>query len=451
MPEALDVARFNARQSRYRLDGPIGRGGMSTVYRGTDLALDRQVAVKVFTASAAGTEELRAQQREARLVASFAHHSLVRLYDVGVDLQDDATPRIFLVMELIDGTDLRVRLREGALPLLHVAHLGYDLAEGLAYLHAGGVMHRDVKPANVLLMRTAEGRRPRVKLTDFGIARSADQPPEAPDDTTGTAAYLSPEQAEGAEVGTPGDVYALGLVVLEAVTGRTEFPGGILESAFARLDRDPVLPRGLPDEWALLLRRMTARRPADRPTAAEAAEAFRRLLVDEVEVDDPVAAVGRLAAVRRYNVLAPGDDPELEQLCLLVTRLLGVDVALVAVADEERTLVRARWGEPLGARVGVVEGELEEAAVLLPDVAAAGSKPPLARGDGIGCYASAPLCTHDGSAIGVVAVLGRRPRRLTDAETATLRDVADMAMHEIELRRAVRRLLVPRRSLARPA
>lgn len=450
MPDA-GLDGFNARQTRYRLDTEIGHGGMSAVYRGGDLVLDRRVAVKVFRASAADNEELRAQQRESRLLASFAHHSLVRLFDVGVDVLPDGSPRIFLVMELVDGSDLRVRLRHGPLPIGHIAHIAYDLAEGLAYLHAHGVTHRDLKPANVLLVSGAEGRRPRVKLADFGIARVEGQPGEAEQDVTGTAAYLSPEQAAGEPVSESADVYALGLVILEAITRTIEFPGGIIESAFARLSRDPVIPDHLPAEWVAILRSMTRRRPEDRPSAPQAAESFRRILVGEFSrergegADD---AVGRIGAVRRYNVLAVGDDPELDQICALAVRLTRADGAVIAIADEDRALVRARAGVVSGvaARRRYVDGVLEGEPVWIEDLRATAPQralPLLGQDADPGSYASAPLTTHDGHGIGVLALLGRGPWPRDERDAATLQDLADMAMHEIELRRAVRRILLP--------
>jgi tRNA A-37 threonylcarbamoyl transferase component Bud32 len=424
---------------------------MSTVFRGRDLVLGREVAIKMFAASAADNGELRAQQREARLLAASAHHSIVRLFDVGVDFLPDGTPRMYLVTELVDGTDLRVRLRAGRLPLRHVAHIAYDLAEGLAFLHANGVIHRDVKPANVLLVRGSEARRPRVKLTDFGIAlRDERRVGLREEETLGTAAYLSPEQAAGEDITAATDVYALGLVLLESLTGRVAFPGGIVESAMARLDRDPLVPDQLPPAWIELLTAMTRRRPQDRPTAAAAADAFRELVVralDDADAGRGSDAVSRLAAVRRYAVLAPGEDPDLEQLCALAQQLLRVDGAVIAIADEDRVYVRARSGSPLltAAERDYVDGVLEEVPVLLSDLRSVpGPRPPLLSGETAGAYASAPLSTHDGASIGVLAVRSRDPRAFDDDDIATLQDIADMAMHEIELRRAVRRLLVNR-------
>lgn len=423
---------------------------MSAVFRARDLVLERDVAIKVFTASAADNDELRAQQREARLLAASAHHSVVRLFDVGVHFQSDGTPRMFLVTELVDGADLRERLREGPLPLLHVAHIAFDLAEGLAFLHARGVIHRDVKPANVLLVHGSEARRPRVKLTDFGIALREERRAGTRDgETLGTAAYLSPEQAAGEDITAATDVYALGLVLLESLSGRVAYPGGVVQSAMARLDRDPAVSDDLPRPWIELLRAMTRRWPGDRPTAAEAAAAFRALLVGEFDASDARAtgsAVSRLTAVRRYAVLAPGEDLELAQLAALAQQVLAADAAVIAIADEDRAFVRARAGSMPGAAgaAAYVDGVLEDAPVLLPDLRAVPVPPPLAAAGDLGAYASAPIRSHDGASIGVVAVLMRAARTFGDDDLASLQDIAEMAMHEIELRRAVRRLLVPR-------
>src|SRR6185437_6676062 len=135
----------------------------------------------------------------------------------------------------------------------------------LAAVHSFGLVHRDIKPANILISTTGD-----VKLSDFGIARELEaERLTAAADVIGTAAYLSPEQARGAEVGPPTDVYALGLVLLESLTGRREYPGQAVESAVARLLRDPVIPENLPGSWPTLLRAMTQSDPAQRPTAAD--------------------------------------------------------------------------------------------------------------------------------------------------------------------------------------
>ena len=445
MTNASGTAGFALQQTRYRLLGPIGRGGMSTVYRARDTALDRDVALKLFAAHADDPEHLRAQQREAQLLASFRHHSLITLFDAGVDFTPAGSPRMFLTMELVDGSDLRERLRSGPLPLLHAANVGFDLSDAVAYLHERGVTHRDLKPANVLLVEQSEGRRPRVKLADFGIAQLGEDH-GSPDTTTGTAAYLSPELAAGEPVGPPSDVYSLGLVLLEAVTGRLAFPGGVVESAMARLDSDPVVPDDLPPHWRDILRAMTARRPADRPTAADVAVAFRQVLVDEL-TDTPTAQpeqrVSRAAAVRRYDLLADRDDPATDRICGLAARLLGADAAAVAVHDDDRALIKARVGDGWSAGSTIVPGVLEQETVSLTAPFEGDAPALIAARPGTLGYAGASARTHDGHAVATVAVLFDSPRRITADEASTLQDLADAVMHEAEMRRAVRRLLRP--------
>lgn len=267
---------------RYRLIEPIGHGGMATVYRGQDEALGRDIAVKLFRASAVSPDDVDRQETEMRLLASLSHPGLVTLFDAGKDDagRDDGEagePRAFLVMELVDGPDLRKRLRD-AEPLSppDVAYIGSELADALAYIHGRGVIHRDVKPANILLPPTVSGTLPRAKLTDFGIARMLDGARiTATNATLGTANYLSPEQASSRDVGFSSDIYSLGLVLLEAVTGHIEFGGSAVEAAIARLSRNPEVPDALGSYWCALLRSMTSRDPDLRPTAAEVSAALR--------------------------------------------------------------------------------------------------------------------------------------------------------------------------------
>ncbi|MCQ9130875.1 serine/threonine-protein kinase [Streptomyces hilarionis] len=246
---------------RYRLDARIGSGGAADVHRGYDLRLRRAVAVKVFR-SGAGGESDKGFESEAVILARLQHPGLVTAYDAG---RHDG--RAYLVMQLIDGSTLKARIAEGALPCRDTAALGADLARALAHAHEAGIVHRDVKPSNILL--DAAGR---PHLTDFGISRMVDATTRtATGVLVGTAAYLSPEQVLGHPVGRPADVYALGLVLLECLTGRLEYDGGPLEAAIARLHRAPVLPGGLPGELAALLRDMTALDELTRPTALDCA------------------------------------------------------------------------------------------------------------------------------------------------------------------------------------
>ncbi|WP_223162803.1 serine/threonine-protein kinase [Nocardioides antri] len=276
---------------RYRLGDLLGRGGVADVYRARDQVLDRDVAVKVLRETVDDVDRDRFMG-EARLLARLSHPGLVTVLDTGVwGMQP------FLVMELVEGSPLSAALSEGPLPLDRVGDVGAQLAAVLAYAHAQDVVHRDVKPANVLL-----GPRGELKLADFGIARLVgDMVRHTKTGTTiGTPAYVSPEQARGAPVGPPTDVYSLGLVLIEALTGERCFTGTPIESALARLHRAPDIPEDLPADWRELLAAMTAMDPADRPTAAEVASRIQGsgappAATRVLEVGSAVAPVGAAA------------------------------------------------------------------------------------------------------------------------------------------------------------
>ncbi|WP_046729712.1 serine/threonine-protein kinase [Streptomyces humi] len=271
---------------RYRLDALIGSGGAANVHRGFDLRLRRAVAVKLFRAGT-GLDTEEDFRSEATILARLAHPGLVTAYDAGTH-----DGEAFLVMELIDGPTLKSRIAEGPLPCAATAALGAHLGDALAHAHETGIVHRDVKPSNIIL--DAAGR---PHLTDFGISRLLDATTRTATGTlTGTAAYLSPEQVLGQPVGRPADVFALGLVLLESLTGRLEYDGGPLESAIARLHRPPVLPDFLPASFAALLRDMTALDQQTRPSARDCAEALTRLAGTSAE---PAACVPRPTIVPR--------------------------------------------------------------------------------------------------------------------------------------------------------
>ncbi|MBT2502668.1 serine/threonine-protein kinase [Curtobacterium sp. ISL-83] len=262
---------------RYRLVKLIGTGGMGTVYEARDEHTYRAVAVKLFaTPDAMTTADRVRQEREIRLLSMLSHPGLVPLYDAGTHEFDDG-PHRFIVMELIADTTLLRRLAGGALHAYEVADLGAQLADALAYVHSRGIVHRDVKPANILINdEGASGFVRTVKLTDFGVAHFVDGSRLTNDGTIiGTAAYLSPEQVAGEPIGFATDVYSLGLVLLEALTGKQEYSGTLIEAALARLRHDPEIPADIAPEWRDLLGRMTHRNPDRRPTAVAVASALR--------------------------------------------------------------------------------------------------------------------------------------------------------------------------------
>jgi len=244
---------------RYLLGPLLGRGGAAEVYRAHDQVLGRAVAVKIFL-NGVPTTDPRRQHREITTLAGFSHPALVTVYNAG-----EQDGRAFFVMQLVSGRTLADRLREHPLPTADTTQLGVELADALAYVHARGVIHRDVKPANVLL---DEHHRPH--LSDFGIATMIDSTQITHTGLMiGTAAYLAPEQVRGHPVGPKADIYALGLLLLECLTGQREYPGQPMEAALARLHRQPHVPQDLPSPMTAVLQAMTANDPDQRPTATE--------------------------------------------------------------------------------------------------------------------------------------------------------------------------------------
>jgi serine/threonine protein kinase len=207
----------------------------------------------------------------------------VSVYDGGIHLG-----RPYLVMQLIRGTSLSKRLRQGPMFTAEAVVLIALLADGLAHVHAQGVVHRDVKPSNILL--DEEGF---PHLSDFGIALLAGQSRvTAVDEVIGTPAYLAPEQIIGGPLGPAVDVYALGLVLLECITGYREYDGpNKMEAALARLSRDPQIPAELPGPLAGLLRAMTAREPGRRPTALHCVNTLSALVIEAAEPETETLSI----------------------------------------------------------------------------------------------------------------------------------------------------------------
>ncbi|MFC1437151.1 protein kinase [Streptacidiphilus sp. N1-10] len=257
---------------RYRLGRILGRGGAATVHQALDERLGRQVAIKVFR-SDAESDLVRRFEVEARLLARLDHPGLVRIFDYGHTPQGP-----YLVLELLPGPSLSAALVSGGpRGTDETLRIGSDLARTLEYVHSQGVVHRDVKPANILF--DEEGR---PRLADFGISRVVDTAGSTRTGTVmGTAAYLAPEQVRGRRAGPTADVFALGLVLIECLTGRREYAGTPVEAAIARLRRPPTIPTGLPRALTQLLELMTRVNPDERVTAEECtallAESLRRI------------------------------------------------------------------------------------------------------------------------------------------------------------------------------
>jgi serine/threonine-protein kinase len=265
---------------RYRVEVMIATGGMSAVYRGLDQRLDRPVALKVMDSRYAGDNQFLTRfQREARAVARLKDPGLVAVYDQGIDGQHP-----FLVMELIEGGTLRELLRErGPMPPHAVAAVLRPVLGGLAVAHRAGLVHRDIKPENVLISDDGD-----VKIADFGLVRAvAEAKITSTSVILGTAAYLSPEQVSTGDAGPRSDVYSVGILAYELLTGVTPFTGdSALAVAYQRIDNDVSAPStviaGVPAQFDELVAHATAREPADRYADAQDMAADVDAIVEEL-------------------------------------------------------------------------------------------------------------------------------------------------------------------------
>ncbi|WP_241972723.1 protein kinase domain-containing protein [Cryobacterium cryoconiti] len=441
--------------ARYRVKDLIGRGGMASVYRATDERLGRDVAIKIFELRATDEPDIQRQQSEINVLASLNHHSLVTLFDVGVDRTEAKHPQIYLVMELVDGVDLRRRLDGPPMSTRHIAQIGYDLAEGLDYIHGRGVIHRDIKPANILLAEYSSDSRARARLTDFGIALFPDSARVTSQGmTTGTAAYLSPEQARGEDVGAASDIYALGLVLLECFTGEAAFPGEPIPSALARLHRDPTIPEELPPEWRHLLSTMLAREPEQRPPTAEVVLALHQAVIAETgrhrsAADHHLASDERerLQEITRLDILDTPSDGTFDRITSLAARLFSVPIAIVSIVDTDRIWFKSHHGldiEEIPRDPGLCASAIMSDGPWIVENARADPRalanPLVAEQFGLQFYAGVPLTTRNGYNLGTLCVLDFEPRLITEAEIRTLTDLAALVVSELELRLESRRL-----------
>jgi serine/threonine-protein kinase len=273
-----------ALDGRYRVDALIATGGMSAVYRGLDTRLDRPVAIKVMESRYAGDPQFLTRfQREARAVARLKDPGLVAVYDQGLDGRHP-----FLVMELVEGGTLRELLRErGPMPPHAVAAVLRPVLSGLAVAHGNGLVHRDVKPENVLISDSGE-----VKIADFGLVRAVAEAGITSDSVIlGTAAYLSPEQVSTGNAGARSDVYSVGILTYELLTGVPPFGGdSALAVAYQRMDNDVGPPSsvigGVPTQFDQLVACATARNPADRYADAQEMGAELDAIADELDLPD---------------------------------------------------------------------------------------------------------------------------------------------------------------------
>ncbi|MFC0096588.1 serine/threonine-protein kinase [Micromonospora marina] len=271
---------------RYRLIDRIGAGGMSVIWRARDEVLDRVVAVKVLAPSLAADARFRDMVREeARSAAQLDHPHVTAVHDYGETVAPDGSITSFVVMELLSGEELEHLLTQGPLPWPAAVETGAQVAEALAAAHRLGIVHRDVTPANVMMTGTG------AKVLDFGIATRVGTPDDDEDGGTfGTPAYVAPERLDGAPAQPATDVYSLGVLLFETLTGQPPYPAETWEQLGAALADcpEPTLDGvpGLPAPVADICLRCLARDPRRRPTAHRVAAVLR----DQLLPADPQAA-----------------------------------------------------------------------------------------------------------------------------------------------------------------
>lgn len=331
---------------RYRVDEPIGRGGMAMVYQGHDLKLGRTVAIKILDKDLSKDTAFRTRFRmEAQAASRMSHPSIVRVYDAGEEMGDGSvTP--FIVMELVKGKTLKEVIAEAPPSTADAVHYTSALLEALEYSHRAGVIHRDIKPGNIMV--TGDGR---IKVMDFGIARAVSDSSSTVAETTaiiGTAAYFSPEQAKGEPVDARTDLYSTGVVLYEMLAGRQPFRGDTpVAVAYQHVSETPQAPSKLNPQVPRALDAVALRALAKDP--------FSRF---------PDAATFRTA----LSGATDGREPSKRQLDQLTNDLYGANPK--AAADTARslrqlstdtTMTRTQQGPP----VALIWGSVAVVSVLL--------------------------------------------------------------------------------------
>jgi PAS domain S-box-containing protein len=423
----------------------LGRGAMGVVYEAENVVLGRKAAVKVQAEgrAGAGSDADARFLREARTLARLDHPNVVRVYEAGVE-----GGIRYLAMELVRGGSAQDRLSarpDGrGLPAGDAAAICADACRGLAAAHAAGVIHRDVKPANILIAPDGSA-----KIADFGLVRVTD--PGEPAEglvMVGTIDFMSPEQCSGWEVGPRSDVYSLGATLYMLLTGRTPYDGPgpqeiALDHRMAPAPDPRAVDPSVPDDLAAVVLRAMAKPACDRYLDAAAMlgalEAARDRLTGR---PDPLEAA-RLAVLRGYGVLDSPPDPALDELVRLAARVCGKPISVISLVDASRQWFKARVGvdvpetprelsfcsHAIAAGPGMCE---------IPDArldARVASNPVVTAADGIRFYAGCPLVTPSGAMLGTLCVADRRPGRLTPEQAETLAVLSRQVVAHLELRR----------------
>src|SRR5262245_44922461 len=337
----------------YEIQSPLGAGGMGEVYKARDTRLDRTVAIKILPDTLSGDPQFRDRfEREARTISQLDHAHICALYDVG---QERGTS--FLVMQYLEGETLAARLEHGALPVSEALKIAIQIAGALDKAHRAGVVHRDLKPGNVMLTKSG------AKLLDFGLAKSnagargsMSVMPTTPVSITaqgtilGTFQYMAPEQVEGGEADTRTDVFAFGAVLYEMLAGRPAFQGKTQASLIGSIMRDdptlaPDFGASLPPALGRVIRACLAKNPDDRiQTIHDVALQLQWILEGGSQVGIPAPVVATAAApARRSRAWLPWSIA-----ALTTVAAAALAAVIFARTPEPRRIMRFEVGNPEG-------------------------------------------------------------------------------------------------------
>ncbi|MCI0615565.1 ABC transporter substrate-binding protein [bacterium] len=335
--EALRSLRF---ANRYQILREIGRGGMGVVYLARDPLLQRDVALKVITPDFSESEAIERFKREARVVANMDHPAIVGVHDIG-----EHSGSLFFVMPYVAGTNLRSFIKEGSLSLGDVLDIGIQVAEALEYSHSKDVVHRDVKPENILVSRDdSSGDNIRVRVTDFGLAMATAQSHLTKTGTlVGTISYLSPEQLSARDLDYRTDIYSLGIVLYECLVGKTPYVGEIQSVLYRIAHEIPQSPRGLgadiSEELEEIIMRCLEKDPGKRfQRAKEVADDLKRhrSKLRDTERQQKLSMVQRASVIVQRPMQSPfiGREKEFTDLQRSLNASLQGECQFVVVGGE---------------------------------------------------------------------------------------------------------------------
>jgi serine/threonine protein kinase len=432
----------------YEVLAEVGRGSMGVVLKAFDPALRRTVALKVMAPTRAAGDLARRQFiREARAAAAVTHENVVTIHAV-----EEADGLPYLVMRYVAGTSLQQRLDAGAPPDLEaVLRVARQVAAGLAAAHARGLIHRDVKPANILLEPVGDGpggaEGERVVLTDFGLARPVDDASLSQSGVVaGTPLYMSPEQIGGGPVDHRSDLYSLGVLLYRLAAGREPFTGPNTAAVWSQhLFERPTSPAeaapGRVPSWleALVLA-LLQKDPVRRPQSAEEVMAW----LDQ-GTPAPLPAPqeeARLTALRRYRILDTDPEEGFDELAALAAHVCNTPIALITLIDADRQWFKSRVGLSLketSRNVSFCTNTVGAADVFVVRDAREDERfaanPLVCGSPQVRFYAGVPLITADGHALGALCVMDREPRQLTPDQMTALASLCRLALTHLELRR----------------